>query len=128
MNSTKTKGLRSNEYNDSPLLGRHNTAVSKADLLECDFELTPFKFVALSDRSQQIREIIQDGKVSDLKDYLSVNDNGKLINDLDEEGLSLLHVSTRWNRVEMTRILIDHGAEVDIRLKNLSTPLHIAAR
>lgn len=123
MNSTTTF-----EYTDSPFLGRHNTAVSKADLLEGDFELTQFKLAAPSDRTQEIREIIQDGKVAELKDYLSENRNVKLINDLDDHGFSLLHLSARWNRVEMTRILIDHGAEVDIRLKNSSTPLHVAAR
>lgn len=123
MNSTTTF-----EYTDSPFLGRHNTVVSKADLLEGDFELTQFKLAAPSDRTQEIREIIQDGKVAELKDYLSENKNVKLINDLDDHGFSLLHVSVRWNRVEMTRILIDHGAEVDIRLKNSSTPLHVAAR
>lgn len=128
MNSTKTKGLRSNNFNDSPLLGRQNTAISKADLMEVDIELSPLKFVSLSTRTQLTREIIQDGIVSELKDYLSDNNNLNVINNPDEEDLSLLHISARWNRAEMTKMLIDHGAQVNIRWKDGSTPLHVAAR
>lgn len=96
--------------------------------MDVNIELAPMKFVALSTRSQQIREIIGDGITSELKDYLAENNNAKIINNIDEEGVSLLHLSARWDRAEMTQILIDHGAQVDIRLKNRSTPLHVAAR
>lgn len=130
MNSTRAeKGSRSNNYKDSPLLSRStNTTVSKADLLDSSIELASLKFVGLSTRSQQIHEIIQDGIVSELKDYLLDNNNVKIINNLDDEGVSLLHLTARWNRVEMTQILIDHGPRVNIRLKDGSTPLHVAAR
>jgi len=96
--------------------------------MDSSIELASLKFVGLSTRSQQIHEIIQDGIVSELRDYLLDNNNVKIINNLDEEGVSLLHLAARWNRVEMTQILIDHGARVNIRLKDGSTPLHVAAR
>ena len=96
--------------------------------MDFNIELVPLKFVASSTRSQQTREIIQDGIVSELKEYLSDNNNIKTINAIDEDGLSLLHIAARWNRAEMTQMLIDHGAHVDIRLKDCSTPLHVAAR
>lgn len=130
MNSTtaRAKGPRSNNYKHSPLLSRTSTAASKAELIDFSIELASLKFVGLSTRSQQIHEIIQDGIVSELRDYLQDNSNVKIINNLDEEGVSLLHLAARWNRVEMTQILIDHGARVNIRLKDGSTPLHVAAR
>lgn len=96
--------------------------------MEVDIELSPLKFVSLSTRTQLTREIIQDGIVSELKDYLSDNNNLNVINNPDEEDLSLLHISARWNRAEMTKMLIDHGAQVNIRWKDGSTPLHVAAR
>lgn len=124
LNSVKTNGLRS--LTDSPLLGRQSTAASlnKIDAIE----LSPLKFAALSARSQQAREIVQDGTVRELKDFLSDANNVKSLNSLDEEGVSLLHLTARLNRVEVTRVLIDHGADVDIRLRDGSTPLHVAAR
>ena len=124
LNSVKTNGLRS--VTDSPLLGRQSTAASlnKIDAIE----LSPLKFSALSARSQQAREIVQDGTVRELKDFLSDANNVKSLNSLDEEGVSLLHLTARLNRVEVTRVLIDDGADVDIRLRDGSTPLHVAAR
>lgn len=126
--TARAKGPRSNNYKDSPLLSRTSTAASKVDLMDSSIELASLKFVGLSTRSQQIHEIIQDGIVSELRDYLLDNNNVKIINNLDEEGVSLLHLAARWNRVEMTQILIDHGARVNIRLKDGSTPLHVASR
>lgn len=96
--------------------------------MDYSIELASLKFAGLSTRSQQIHEIIQDGIVSELREYLLDNNNVKIINNLDEEGVSLLHLAARWNRVEMTQILIDNGARVNIRLKDGSTPLHVAAR
>lgn len=120
--------MRSSNYTESPLLGRHNTAISTSDLMDSNIELTPLKFAALSTHTQQIREILHDGVVSDLKEYLSDKNNLKSINDLDEDGFSLLHMTARWNLAEMTQILIDHGAQPDLRMKDCSTPLHITAR
>ena len=96
--------------------------------MDSNIELTPLKFAALSSQTQQIREILHDGVVSDLKEYLSDKNNLKSINDLDEDGFSLLHMTARWNLAEMTQILIDHGAQPDLRMKDCSTPLHITAR
>lgn len=97
--------------------------------MDFNIELKPLKIGAtLSARSQQTRDIIQDGVVSELKDYLSENNNLKAINNLDEDGLSLLHISSRWNRAEMAQMLIDRGAQLDNRMKDGSTPLHVAAR
>lgn len=128
VNSAKSRTLG---YNDSPLLGRQNHAIStsKINLNDPDnIELEPFKLVSLSPRSQQARDIVQDGTVRDLKDFLSDNSNVKSLNNLDEEGVSLLHLSVRLNRVDVTRTLIDYGANVNIRLGNGTTPLHVAAR
>ena len=128
VNSAKSRTLG---YNDSPLLGRQNNAIStsKINLNDPDnIELEPFKLVSLSPRSQQARDIVQDGTVRDLKDFLSDNSNVKSLNNLDEEGVSLLHLSVRLNRAEVTRTLIDYGANVNIRLGNGTTPLHVAAR
>jgi len=126
--TARGKGQRSNDYKDSPLLSRTSTAASKVELIDSSIQLASLKFVGLSTRSQQIHEIIQDGMVSELRDYLQDNNNVKLINNLDDEGVSLLHLAARWNRVEITQLLIDHGARVNIRLKDGSTPLHVAAR
>lgn len=125
VNSAKSRTLG---YNDSPLLGRQNHAIStsKINLNDPDnIELEPFKLVSLSPRSQQARDIVQDGTV---RDFLSDNSNVKSLNNLDEEGVSLLHLSVRLNRVDVTRTLIDYGANVNIRLGNGTTPLHVAAR
>lgn len=112
--------------NNSPFLGRQTTAASllKVNLIHENYELTP----TVSARSQQAREIVQDGTVKELNEFLSDKSNVKSLNTLDEEGASLLHFSARLNRVEITRMLIEHGADVDIRLRDGSTPLHVAAR
>lgn len=123
-NSVKSRTLG---YNDSPLLGHIST--SKINLNHPDnIELEPFKPVSLSPRSQQAHDIVQDGSVRELKDFLLDNSNVKSLNNLDEEGVSLLHLSARLNRVEITRTLIDYGANVNTRLGNGTTPLHVAAR
>ncbi|XP_068698490.1 transient receptor potential cation channel subfamily A member 1-like isoform X2 [Montipora foliosa] len=129
MSSLITDGLGSS---DSPFLSRQATAASllNVNIIDNNFELSPIdKYLApLSARSQLARDILQDGRVAELKEFLLDSDNVKLLNSLDEEGASLLHFSARLNRAEATRVLIDRGADVDIRLRDGSTPLHVAAR
>ena len=129
MSSLITDGLGSS---DSPFLSRQATAASllNVNIIDNNFELSPIdKYLApLSARSQLARDILQDGTVAELKEFLLDSDNVKLLNSLDEEGASLLHFSARLNRAEATRVLIDRGADVDIRLRDGSTPLHVAAR
>lgn len=117
--------------NNSPFLGRQTTASSllNVNLIDNNYELTPIvNFAPLSARSQRAREIVQDGTMRELSEFLLNNSNVTSLNSLDEEGASLLHFSARLNRVEVTRMLIEHGADVDIRLRDGSTPLHVAAR
>ena len=52
----------------------------------------------------------------------------KLGNMEDEEGETQLHKETRNGNVELVRMLIEHGADVNVRTNYSSTPLLAAAR
>ena len=93
-----------------------------------NFELASLKFAALSPRSRGFVEILQDGFLDELEEYLSNHENRKEIDHLDEAGVPLLQYAVRSNLVEATRMLINHGANVNVRSIDGSTPLHVASR
>lgn len=41
---------------------------------------------------------------------------------------SPLHVAAKWGRVNLVTLLLDRGAIIDCRTRDLLTPLHCAAR
>lgn len=41
---------------------------------------------------------------------------------------SPLHVAAKWGRVNLVKLLLENGAVIDCRTRDLLTPLHCAAR
>lgn len=39
-----------------------------------------------------------------------------------------MHVAAKWGRVKLIELLLDRGAIIDCRTRDLLTPLHCAAR
>lgn len=75
-------------------------------------------------------EAVRDGVVDLVNEQLGKQKkNSKSIDKLDQSGLALLHQAARYDRTNVARSLLDHGARIDVRSRedNL-TPLHIAAR
>ena len=57
------------------------------------------------------------------------SDNIGIIDALDKFGFAALHHTTRFNRIEATNVLLNHGADVNVQSgTDVNTPLHIAAR
>lgn len=50
------------------------------------------------------------------------------INQLDEDELSPLHYAARYNLIDMVVLLVERGADVNIKGEDGLTPLHFAAR
>eukprot|EP00501_MAST-03F_sp_TOSAG23-6_P000448 GSMAST32.ASY1.ANO1.461.1 assembled CDS len=57
----------------------------------------------------------------------SVEDKSFLVNALDRNGCSALHMASRFNHPETVKILLSHGAKVDEQNRMGRTPLHLAA-
>lgn len=58
----------------------------------------------------------------------SALDTSKLLNAIDREGMTPLHVAVRFNHVDIGKLLIENGANVNACQSNGVTPLHLAAR
>lgn len=80
-------------------------------------------------RATGLFEAVRDGIVDLVNEQLGKKENSKAIDKLDQSGLALLHQAARYDRADVARSLLDHGARIDVRSRedNL-TPLHIAAR
>lgn len=80
-------------------------------------------------RATGLFEAVRDGVVDLVNEQLEKKKNSKVIDKLDQSGLALLHQAARYDRANVARSLLDHGAQIDVRTRedNL-TPQHIAAR
>ena len=65
------------------------------------------------------------GNVSLLSRLLTI---GASINERDENGSSLLHVTLNFQRVEIAEWIIEHGGDVSLANASGLTPLHLAAQ
>ena len=84
---------------------------------------------SLKERVENVFEAVHEGDVSKLS-FAVGRINSEELNKADRKGLTLLHYATRSGYYEICKILINHGAEVNIRSTDgrASTPLHIASR
>ena len=86
--------------------------------------------ISRATRATGLFEAVRDGVVDLVNDHLGkLKKNSKGIDKLDQSGLALLHQAARYDRTNVARSLLDHGARIDVRSREDSlTPLHIAAR
>ncbi|RDD43947.1 Transient receptor potential cation channel subfamily A member 1 [Trichoplax sp. H2] len=68
------------------------------------------------------------GDVSVIQEYFVYNKDKNACNRLDEHKLSPLHYAAKYNRVEIIRSLVDHGADVNIPGYDSIPPISIAAK
>ncbi len=47
---------------------------------------------------------------------------------LDEDGLTPLHYAARYSHLQVVKLLVERGADVNARAEDGITPLHFAAR
>lgn len=78
----------------------------------------------LVDTEKSITDYVREGDLEKVKEYLSVNSN---VNELDENGLGLIHWAADRGFLEMLMLLISYNADVNLRDKDGQTALHYAA-
>lgn len=76
-----------------------------------------------SSRKQAAREAIQSGKITSL---LSLLDKGLMEEAIDSDGNTLLHLAVSLDKLPCIELLIENGADFNIRNKTGSTVLDIA--
>ena len=79
----------------------------------------------LDDASQAIVDAVSLGDRSSVEDLL--NRSPDLVRTTDSHGLSLLHVAAESGDVEVARLLVEKGADVEQGARGRETPLHVAA-
>jgi hypothetical protein len=68
-----------------------------------------------------IYEVVQDGNVSGLRELLETYDD-VTERDIDRDGMKALHIAARYGHIDVSKLLIEYGADVD-RDENL----HVAS-
>lgn len=80
-------------------------------------------------RENGIHLALQNENISTLETEIEKAKEHDDIDGLDHQGFAALHHTTRCNRIDVVKILLKNGADVDVRTKQDSnTPLHIASR
>ena len=80
-------------------------------------------------RSTALFEAVRDGMVDVVNAKLGLKQNVEAIDKLDESGLNLLHQAARYDRTDVARALLNHGAPIDARSREDGlTALHVASR
>ena len=74
---------------------------------------SPLHEAVLNRNLQEIKKLIADGNI---------------IDDCDDEGMSLLHHAAKNNFDDVVTLLIEKGATVDLASNDDYTPLHVALR
>ncbi|XP_058800185.1 putative ankyrin repeat protein RF_0381 [Phymastichus coffea] len=74
--------------------------------------------------SNDFKALIKQGKNSVI---VSLLNESSLTNLIDDHGITLLHLSARYNNLEITKVLLNSGFKVDIKSKHGLTPLMMAA-
>ena len=108
-------------------LGPESPTISKID--DGNVELGAIVPKSLRERVNNLFEAVHEGDPFKLS-FAVGRVNSEELNRTDERGLTVLHYATRSGNRETVEILINHGAQVNVRSTDgrESTPLHIAAR
>ena len=85
-----------------------------------------FEMKPLLSQTSYLFEAAANGRVDDIRSYLSTTKNKADI--LDQNGESALHYAAKMNRDGVIDYMIKAGATVDIFSKGGFSPLHIAAK
>ena len=82
--------------------------------------------IALEKSSGLIFSCVRHNRFEDIKALLQ--EDGSLLDVLDEYGNSLLHVAVRNDNKRITKLLLKAGINIDAKNKEGDTPLHLAVR
>ncbi|XP_071505517.1 LOW QUALITY PROTEIN: transient receptor potential cation channel subfamily A member 1 homolog [Diadema antillarum] len=77
-----------------------------------------------------LHQTARDGDVIVMKRLLSqiAKQRKKTVNALDENGVSPLHYAARYNHLEVIKLLVEHGADVNRKGEGDLVPLHFACK
>ncbi|CAH1799596.1 unnamed protein product [Owenia fusiformis] len=77
-----------------------------------------------------LHQCARDGNLDNMKRYLQgmTGNIKRKINAVDEDKLSALHYAARYNHVDIVKLLIDKGADINMKGDDDARPLHYAAR
>ena len=80
--------------------------------------------------SKSLHQLARDGDIETIKAWFSgsQNDPTKFLNELDEKKLSPLHYAARHSNIEVMKVLVENGANINRQGDDKMTPLHYAAR
>lgn len=77
---------------------------------------------------RSIHQLARDGDIETIRTWLQDEELRRHINDLDEKKLTPLHYAARNSNIEIMKILVENGADVNKMGDDNMTPLHYSAR
>ena len=80
----------------------------------------------MTSTSSLIHKAAKDGSISTLKTL--IHENPASINSLDDREMAPLHYASQSDQIDAMEMLIEAGADVNVRGSGNIVPIHIAAR
>ncbi|ESN91081.1 hypothetical protein HELRODRAFT_182236 [Helobdella robusta] len=80
------------------------------------------------------RKTEEDSRTIDMSSVMKQNNpeenlGASLIQEVDEEGYTALHYAARYNQIDVMKLLVENGADVNVKQKQDEVcPLHLACR
>lgn len=84
----------------------------------------------LNDSEKTLVDYVKEGNknaVGSILETIHVDDHADLLNELDDDGMGLIHWAADRGHHEIIKILISYGADVNLGDGEMQTPLHYAA-
>jgi ankyrin repeat protein len=91
----------------------HDTVTSLINLRSTDDGRTPLDWAAMLGNTTMVAELVS---------------RGADINSVSEKGYSVLHLSAAWGQIDCLKVLVDNGADLQLRNALDERPRDVAAR